>query len=640
MIDGTALDADSFGETKNGVWIPKNASGLTYGTNGFRLTYGNASDLGEDSAGSNDWTAVNLATHDQMLDSPTFGNEGSANFPIINMLDPTITTSAISEGNLKITEGNQRGGKATFAVPLTGKWYWEAYCYADTAQEMWNGITGITTNSSGEGRGGSSNSNTYGASWSQYSGSNYYIRKYIAGTESAESGSFGTTKHTILGIAINRDDNEAKFYKDNALQFTATISATQEYFPAGGMGGGTNATTIQVWNFGQDGTFAGEKTAQGNKDGNGYGNFYYSPPTDHLALCSANLPTADAVDPAQTDDDYPQKLFSPLLYTGNGGTNNITGLGFKPDLVWIKIRNTASNGPLVDSSRGTNKILFSQITDAEVTSANLTAFGTDGFSLAGGLASYDPNFNGNTNTYASWNWRANGGTTSSNTDGTITTTLQVNSATGFSIGTYTGSGSNATVGHGLGARPDWSIFRERGTAGNWIVTFQPVMGSDDHNLYLQTHIAESDGNYFQDTAMTSSVISIGTHADINGSSNTYVMYNFINVEGFSKFGKYAANGDTDGVFVYTGFRPAYVMIKGLDVGAEWTVYDDKRDPFNEADHILQMDIHDAERTDLDEIDILSNGFKCLSNGGRTNQSGKNYVYAAFANNPFKYATAR
>jgi len=167
------------------------------------------------------------------------------------------------------------------------------------------------------------------------------------------------------------------------------------------------------------------------------------------------------------------------------------------------------------------------------------------------------------------------------------------------------------------------------------------MAGNDYNMYLQTHIAESDGGYFQDTAMTSSVISIGTHADINGGSNTYVMYNWINVEGFSKFGSYSGNGTTgDGAFVYTGFRPAYILFKGLDVGAEWTVYDDKRDTYNESDHILQMDIHDAERTDLDKIDILSNGFKCLSNGGRTNQSGKKYVYAAWARNPFKYATAR
>ena len=285
LIDGTQYAASDFGETVNGVWIPKDPSGLTFGTNGFYLKYESSSNLGNDSSGNNnDLTVSGLSAHDQMKDSPTFGSEGSANYPTINMLDPTVDATAISNGNLQITEGNQRGGKATFAVPLTGKWYWEAYCYADTAQEMWNGITGITTNSSGDGRGGSSNSNTYGASWSQYSGSNYYIRKYIAGVESAVSGSFGTTKHTILGIAINRDDNEAKFYKDNALQFTATISATQEYFPAGGMGGGTNATTIQVWNFGQDGTFAGNKTAQGNADGNGYGNFYYSPPSGHLAL--------------------------------------------------------------------------------------------------------------------------------------------------------------------------------------------------------------------------------------------------------------------------------------------------------------------------------------------------------------------
>jgi len=643
FIDGTAHDPDDFAETKNGVWIPKDPSGLTFGSQGYYLDFADASAPGNDVSGNNnDWTNVDLATHDQMLDTPTFDSSSNGgNFATIGGLEKNTGGFTFSEGNLKYAVStNQRGFIFSQGVPESGKYYWEVRVtqFGGTQDHVFIGVCEpdkMRGNLTGS-RGGAQVSGAGG-----YTVDNYHGAAVLDG--STQSGdSIGTARSVpqTFGIAIDRDNNTFKWtYDGSTYSSTYTIPSSGVLAPYIGSGGGSN-TASGVFNFGADSTFAGLISAGGNADGNGYGNFSLAVPSGYVALCAANLPVADAVDPAQTDDDYPQKLFSPLLYTGNGGTNNITGLGFKPDLVWIKIRNTASNGPLVDSSRGTNKILFSQITDAEVTSANLTAFGTDGFSLAGGLASYDANFNGNTNTYASWNWRANGGTTSSNTDGTITTTLQVNSATGFSIGTYTGSGSNATVGHGLGARPDWSIFRERGTAGNWIVTFQPVMGSNDHNLYLQTHIAESDGNYFQDTAMTSSVISIGTHADINGSSNTYVMYNFINVEGFSKFGKYAANGDADGAFIYTGFRPAYVMIKGLDVGAEWTVYDDKRDPFNEADHILQMDIHDAERTDLDEINILSNGFKCLSNGGRTNQSGKNYVYAAFANNPFKYATAR
>ena len=223
------------------------------------------------------------------------------------------------------------------------------------------------------------------------------------------------------------------------------------------------------------------------------------------------------------------------------------------------------------------------------------------------------------------------------TTSNVAKTLQVNSAAGFSIGTYTGTGSNATVGHGLGARPDMSIFRERGTAGNWIVTWQPVMASNDHNLYLQITNAESDGNYFQNTAATTSVISIGTHADINGSSNTYVMYNWINVEGFSKFGSYEGNGAADGTFVYCGFRPAFVMTKSLDSTSDWSIFDIKREGYNVDNDELHANDGDAEGT-ADMIDIYSNGFK--SRIATDPNVAETYVFMAMADNPFKYATAR
>jgi hypothetical protein len=650
VIDGTAQAVTDLGETKNGVWIPKDPSGLTFGTNGFYLKFESSSDLGNDSSGNNhDFALTNILAHDQMLDSPTFDSSSNGgNFMTYNgaMLGANNT---LSEGNLKSSGTGGGNTEGTFGM-LTGKWYWE--CRVEDLTDY-----GPTFGIGQYGAGGSEG--VYNIiTWQSQAGQMYGGGGYPSQMGTISVTSTGVTSLAdadIMSFWLDCDNGKLWIGKNGTIpnsgdpangtnpQASWSTIPTNRYFMATCQ---NVSSGIGVLNAGQNPSFNGALTGSDvgdNADKNGYGLFKYDPSsTDFIACCAANIPTADAIDPSETDDDYPQKLFSPLLYTGNGGTNNITGLGFQPDFTWIKIRNTASNGPLVDSSRGTNKILFSQITDAEVTSANLTSFDSDGFSLAGGLASYDPNFNGNTNTYASWNWRANGGTTSSNSDGTITTTLQVNSATGFSIGTYSGSGSNATLGHGLGARPDMSMFRERGTAGNWIVTFQPCMASNDHNLYLQTHIAESDGNYFQNTAMTTSVISIGTHADINGSGASYVMWNFINVEGFSKFGSYRGNGlsDAQGTFVYTGFRPAYVMTKGLDVGAEWTVYDDKRNTGNPADRILQMDIHDAERTDLDVIDILSNGFKCLDTGGRTNQSNKSYVYAAFADNPFQYATAR
>ena len=662
FIDGTAHDPDDFAETKNGVWIPKDPSGLTFGSQGYYLKFESSSDLGNDSSGNNnDWTVVNLAAHDQMLDTPTFNSSSNGgNFATINPLaqqgGSTIDRSGdISEGNLfQFLDSGQSGPTGTIGFNSTsgGKWYWEVGitnfkngCIVGIVNEVWNIDAEMAYNSP---------SSPTGADQCGLYINNGNISQAGSG-DGSNFTSYGSqlSAGDVVGIALDVDNAKIWFSVNGTFinsgnpaggsnagrgsggTITTAMDFSKTWFPCVGNWSASTGTGI-TYNFGQDGTFAGTETAGGNSDANGYGNFFSAVPTGFKALCTANLPVADEVDPAQTDDDYPQKLFNPLLYTGNGGTNNITGLGFQPDLVWIKIRNTASNGPLVDSNRGTNKILFSQITDAEATSANLTAFGSDGFSLAGGLASYDPNFNGNTNTYASWNWRSNGGTTSTNSTGSHNATQQVDPSGGFSISTMADTGGAVTVGHGLSKAPSMYIVKGRSGDTSWGVYHEGI-GATKY-LLMETHSAAATGSqYFNDTAPTSSVLSLG--GTWNG-AGTLVLYAFANIEGYCKAGSYAANGNADGAFIYTGFRPAYVMIKAIDTGAEWTVYDDKRDTYNESDHILQMDIHDAERTDLDEIDILSNGFKCLATGGRTNQNGKNYIYLAMAKNPFKYATAR
>ena len=625
-----------FGEFKNGVWVPKDASSaITFGSNDFYLKFANSSNLGLDSSGqgNNLTNTGSMGADHQTGDTPTFdGSSNGGNFCTANSLIKDTNLSALDEGNLKFDMGtNQRGGTCTFAVPLTGKWYWEASMHGNAGgDEFWTGIS-LAGRDLTASRGGAAITGVYGLMWSNYSGSNYYPRKIEDGSlNTTEGGNLGTTTNSIVGVAVNRDDDELKVYVNNTLEWTMDISATNEYFPAFGLGGAGDASRYLVLNFGQDGTFAGNRTAQGNADGNGYGNFFYSPPTGHVALCAANLPTP-ATDPAS--EEGPNKYFVPKLYTGTGSSNAITGVGFQPDLVWISQRSSTEDPSFYDSSRGTTKRLKSSSTEAESTvAAGFTAFGSDGFTVGSATEN-----NASTQTYVAWCWKANGGSTSSNTDGTITTTLQVNSAAGFSIGTYTGTGSNATVGHGLGARPDMSIFRERGTAGNWIVTWQPVMASNDHNLYLQITNAESDGNYFQNTAATTSVISIGTHADINGSSNTYVMYNWINVEGFSKFGSYEGNGAADGTFVYCGFRPAFVMTKSLDSTSDWSIFDIKREGYNVDNDELHANDGDAEGT-ADMIDIYSNGFK--SRIATDPNVAETYVFMAMADNPFKYATAR
>jgi hypothetical protein len=654
FVDGTQYAATDFGESKNGVWIPKDPSGLTFGNNGCYLKFESSSDLGNDSSGNNnDFTVTGVSAHDQMLDSPTFGSEGSANFPTVNVLDPTLTASVVSNGNLQLTETiSNFGAKANFAIPLTGKWYWEAYVNNGVYQETWAGITGITADSSGDGRGGSDNATTYGASWSNYSGSNMYIRKYIAGVESSESGSFGTTTDTIIGIAINRDDDEAKFYKDNALQFTTAISATQEYFPAGGGGGGTDAGTIGVWNFGQDGTFAGNETAQGNADGNGYGNFYYSPPTDHLALCSGNLPTATEVDPAETDDDYPSKLFGATIWTGDETTGRaITGVGFQPDWLWFKSRGSAFSHRIYDTTRGITSNggwrISSDTNAAQVdktsSGQDISAVGTDGFTLgsSSNLYTNDANDGG---LHCNWAWRANGGTTSTNSNGSVDSTVQADPSGSFSIVTYRGglsSAGAATVGHGLSSPPSFIIHKGYANTGggdaNWSVR-NNALTSWDYILKLDTTASPVDksGNGTM-AAPTSTVFSVNYTDGLGAGSMDVIAYCFANCEGYIKAGSYEGNGDADGTFVYTGFRPAFIMTKSIDSTSDWQMFDNKRLGYNVDNNELQANETDAETT-TDMIDILSNGFKLRI--ATDPNVAETYIYLAMAHNPFQYATAR
>ena len=326
-IDGTASISD-FGETKDGVWIPKDPSGLTFGNNGFWLKFTNSSDFGEDFSGNNnDWSTSGFATSDQMSDSPTYsssdGNGG--NFCTVNPLKKDTNLSALDEGNLKFDCGtNQRGAICTFEIPLSGKWYFEMYVKVGSAMQVLAGINGIDVDLTSS-RGGQGDSNCYAIDYVQYVGSEYQARKRIAGVGSAGSGDIGTTDNAILGVAVNRDDNEIKVYYNNILLFTNAISATVQYFPWIGVGGASDASTFGVFNFGQDGTFAGNKTAGGNADENGYGNFFYSPLSGHLALCAGNL---SGDDPTDTTD---APITTSTTFTGNGNADGaIVFLGGVP----------------------------------------------------------------------------------------------------------------------------------------------------------------------------------------------------------------------------------------------------------------------------------------------------------------------
>jgi hypothetical protein len=386
-------------------------------------------------------------------------------------------------------------------------------------------------------------------------------------------------------------------------------------------------------NFGQDSTFAGRITAGGNADENGFGDFKYAPPTGFLALCSANLPISADIDPAQTDTDYPSKQFNAITYDSTGSGQSITGVGFQPDLVWIKCRSDAQGNGLFDSTRGTSEVLESNGTNAENTSSGLTSFDSDGYSMG----TY---YNQSGRQYVSWCWRANGGVTSSNTDGSITSTVQANTKGGFSIVTTSGTGSNGTIGHGLGAVPKLIFTKRRSGSTSW-VTYHPNQGSGGTGgelgyMHLDATQAFSDLNtIWNDTAPTSDVFSVGTATNVNASGSTYVHYCWAEIEGYSKFGSYVGNYNTDGTFIYTGFRPRMLFVKRSDAANSWFVWDTARTTFNKMNSYLYWDLGNAEETGY-AIDVLSNGFKLRGQNNATNNSGGTFVYGAWGDVPFKY----
>ena len=322
----------------------------------------------------------------------------------------------------------------------------------------------------------------------------------------------------------------------------------------------------------------------------------------------------------------PSDYFNTLLYTGTGSTNAVTGVGFTPDMIWGKNRGQTYNHQINDTVRGVNKQLAPNNTNAEETNTGeLTAFGSDGFTLGTGGT-----LNGSGDNIVAWNWRA-GGSGSSNTDGSITSTVSASTTSGFSIVTYTGTGSNATVGHGLNSTPELIFTKRTNNTQQWF-TYTSTTGSGKA-LFLDSTSAESTQATAYNSAPTSTVINYGTDNAVNGSSDTYVAYCFHSVKGFSRVGSYIGNGSTDGTFVYLGFKPAFVLIKGSSNTENWHMYDNKRDTFNPTDQALQPSSNAAEFTETNVLDFLSNGFKLGISGGGHNGSGISYIFMAFAEFP-------
>jgi len=322
--------------------------------------------------------------------------------------------------------------------------------------------------------------------------------------------------------------------------------------------------------------------------------------------------------------------FNTKLYSGNGSTQSITGVGFQPDWTWIKNRTAVGEGHhLYDAVRGVEKRIRSDSTAAESTvSTGLTAFGTDGFTVG-----TNAGVNGNGNSIASWNWKANGAG-SSNTDGSITSTVSVNTTAGFSIVRWSGSAANATIGHGLGAVPKMIICKDTNDTYNWGVYHQGI--GNTKYLYLNTTAAEAtSSSLWNNTTPTSTVFSVGNAGASNSSgTNNMIAYCFADKKGFSKFGSYTGNGNADGTFVYTGFKPAFVMVKQTNTTRYWSTFDNKRDGFNPTNRPLFPNASDQESDSVNYYhDILSNGFKWRTDATVMNESGGSYIYMAFAAAP-------
>jgi hypothetical protein len=636
FIDGSALDPTSFGETKSGIWIPKEYSG-SYGTNGFHLEFaGNANDT---SGNGNNFTANNISSYDYVPDTPT--NNFSTLSPLTAGSVGTLTQGNLEPGNGSGADAHGIAG--TFGMPAgTGKWYWEVFIDNPNVGDNYPYV--------GACAGQRLNSNsTYGTRGTDLklncgTGGVDTSTTYVGSITTVTTGLSRIEDNNILGVAVDMENRKMWFSENGVFPnsgnpatgtnptftWTNDIDLFPHWFSYNTYGSGS------VWNFGQDSSFVGNKTAQGNTDANGVGDFYYTPPSGFLAMCSANLPDP-AIDPAA--DDTPADYFNTVLYTGANpnAAQSVTGVGFQPDFVWIKSRVTDYGHALHDVIRGANGRLQSNTLGAEsISSTYLTSFDSDGFSLG-----VDYGQNAPSEPYVAWNWKA-GGTGVSNTDGSITSTVSANQDSGFSVVTYTGNATaGATVGHGLGKKPTMIIVKNRDDgAQDWPVQHGSI-GATGQMVLSSTAANNANIVYWNNTEPTSSVFSLGTANNTNQSGDSHVAYCFTDIDGFSKAGSYVGNGSSDGTFIYTGFRPAWVVVKRYDSSNNWNSHDNKRGPYNVNDWRLYLNLSSAEDSGGSYgVDFLSNGFKVRTSEAGWNASGGTYIYLAFAEQPFKYANAR
>jgi hypothetical protein len=620
-----------FGETdpQTGVWIPKRYTG-TYGTNGFRLSFANNSSttaLGYDSSGAgNNWTANNFSVtpgvnNDSLLDVPSLygtdtglGGEVLGNYATLNPLQTNSNGQTLSDGNLQVTMAaatdQWRTNKSGTVLPR-GKWYFEATVLTMPAgSNAAIGIGYINVNQSGD----------------------TYIGKYAnQGGSGIEFGAQGNT----IGAAIDLETGRADYYKNGILTASFTsLDLTQTYEVLYAVAQPPNK--VIAFNFGQR-------------------PFTYAAPIGYKALCTTNLP-APAI--GQTSNNQADNHFNVVTYSGNGSTQNLT-TDFAPDLVWIKNRTTNYSHMLYDTLRGAStgsvsKVISSNATDIEGTVNDnstygyLSSFNANGFTVTAGSFTGS---GGYTNTsgqnYVAWCWNA-GGTSVTNSAGTngatIASTYRANRAAGFSIVTYTGNGvDGATVAHGLGIAPAFIIVKSRSNAFNWGVWHKNLAKYDANHAYALglnlTRIADATAQYavFYPGLNNTNVFGLGNESTSNQLNSTYVVYCFAEISGYSAFGIFSHAALANGTFVYTGFRPRFLLLKGTDNASNWIVHDAVCDPVNFVGRGVNANLSGAESTSnsLYSLDFVSNGFKMRNTG-----LNGNFIYMAIAETPSRLALAR
>jgi hypothetical protein len=632
FVDGQQLTPSSFGATdaSTGVWNPIKYTG-TYGNNGSYLKFSDntsppsATTIGKDSSGNgNNWTPTGISlttgtTYDSMVDTPTpygvdtgLGGEVRGNYCTLSQINKYSSVD-LQDAGLRYTT-SQTGlnilAMGTMSVS-SGKWYWEMTCTTAGAGD--NGTIGIMRVTFNGMQGG-----TYLGFETNSVGYHRDGGKSVNGTYTPGYGA-SYNDGDVIGVAVDCTAGTIQYYKNGTSQGVISAGINYEWTPGVNAYNVTGTDPVRDLNFGQ------RPFVYNNPGVN-------RPSADYKCLCTQNLPTSTITNGANH--------MAATTYTGTGASltvsNAVNGVSFQPDFVWVKSRSAATSHKLTDSVRGVTKGLISNTTGAETTDTNgLTAFGSSGFTVGS-----DTTYNNSGATYVGWQWKA-GGTAVTNTNGSISSQVSANPTAGFSVLTYTGTGATATIGHGLGVAPSMMIMKKRSAVGSWKV-FHTILGNGKILELNATDGAQTSSTYWNDTSANSTVFTVGSNADINASSETYVSYCFAAISGYSAFTTYTGNGSGDGPVVYLGFRPRFVMLKRSDSAQNWYILDAARNTYNGVGTRLYPNLSNADDNGWTVVmDFLSNGFKLKEGSDQNhNASGGTYIYAAFAENPFSIARAR